>query len=514
MKKTITFCLLLFAFVCQAQSFEWFKTPPIDFEGNGALISYPNTIDPFDHIYVAGYQDNRFLYGDIFGHLLLNKYTATGDLLFSKTIEGHAQVYNIKCDALGNVLMLAGYVQNIKIENWELSTINQGIQPLLLKFDSDGNLMWHQPLNLIDPFINHAEAMVIDTISNNYYVAFDNFDNAYIQKINADGTILNTITQTDTNRITSLSLDTDKNIYAAGSCASEVATYADVIAPAGFSYNTYVVKYNPTGTFQWVKYVEDITCSAPMVVANTPNEVYFCSYLFGAYTFGNFTTDGPESNAFGDFFLTKLDANGIFQWVREVPGDGFGEFNLGNRNALALDNTGKIYIGGSTSRTINWGNAITSSIFGNSSDAAILQYDAEGTIQQIITGGGDWEDRVDGISIDNNGAVYASGMGYGVTNFGQFAYNGSSYFPYLTKINSTLKINTNSKEKPLCHPNPAKDLLYFHNVDGAGIIYNMLGQTVMRFTTSSNAPISIGNLPSGTYMVVLEGFKAHKLIKE
>jgi len=514
MKKTITICILFFAWISQAQSFEWFKTPPIEFDGNGSLISYPNTIDPFDHIYVAGYQDNRFLYGDIFGHLFLNKYTATGDLLFSKTIEGHVQVYNIKSDALGNILMLAGYVENIKIGDWELTTVDQGIQPLLLQFDSEGNLMWHLPLNTIDPYIQHAEAMVIDPISNHYYIAFDNFDDVYIQKIDVHGTIINTITQTDTNRITSISLDNEQNIYAAGSCASADATYAGVTVPADFNYNTYVVKYNAMGAFQWVKYVEDITCSAPMVVARTPNEVYFCSYLFGAYTFGDFTADGPESNAFGDFFLTKLDANGLFQWVREVPGDGFGEFNLGNRNALALDNMGKIYVGGSTSRTVNWGNGIISSIPGNSADAAILQYDADGTLQQIISGGGDWEDRVDGISVDSNGAVYASGMGYGDTNFGPFAYSAVDYFPYLTKINSTLKINTNSKEKSLCYPNPVKDLLYFHNVDGDGVIYNMLGQAVMRFTASSNAPISIGNLSSGTYMVALEGYQVQKLIKE
>ncbi|WP_309640983.1 T9SS type A sorting domain-containing protein [Flavobacterium sp.] len=514
MKKTIPFCLTLFTLICQAQSFEWFKTPPIAFDANPTLIGYPNTVDPFDHVYVAGYQDHKYLYGTVFGHLFLTKYTANGNLLFSKTIEGHAQVYNIKSDSQGNILMLVGYVETITIGSLTLSTLQQGIQPLLLKFDADGNLLWHLALNTIDPFIEHAEALVIDADTNNCYIAFDNYDDVYIQKIAPDGTILSTINQAHT-RLTSLAIDTEKNIYGAGACASSNSTYAGVNAPTNLFYNTYIVKYNATGQYQWVKYVEDLTCPAPMVVARTPDEVYFCSYLFGAFAFGDLTAEGPDSNSFGDFFLTKLNANGEFQWVREVPGNGFGAVSLGNRNFLALDNTGKIYVGGATSRTINWGNSILSDIPGNSDDAAILQYDSDGTIQQVITGGGTWDDRVDGISVDSNGAIYASGMGYGDTNFGQFAYSAPSYFPYLTKINNTLKSNSNVKDQSLLYPNPAKDQLYFHNINsGKGIIYNMLGQAVMHFAVPSNAPIEISTLPSGTYMVTLDGFKTQKLIKE
>ena len=266
---------MLLTFVAQAQTFEWFKTPAVSFDANATLIGYPNTVDASNNIYVTGYQDNRFLYGEVFGHMLLHKYNTAGDLLFSKTIEGHVQVYNIKTDTQGHVLLLAGYVNQIKIGNWELNTEAQGIQPILLKFDHLGNFLWHLPLNTIDPFINHAEALAVNQITNDYYVAFDNFDDAYIQKISSDGNVVNTIAQTDTNRITSLSIDSEQNIYAAGSCASANATYAGVVAATNLPYNTYVVKYNPNGVFQWVKYVEDITCTTPMVVAHTPDEVYF-----------------------------------------------------------------------------------------------------------------------------------------------------------------------------------------------------------------------------------------------
>ena len=144
-----------------------------------------------------------------------------------------------------------------------------------------------------------------------------------------------------------------------------------------------------------------------------------------------------------------------------------------------------------------------------------MQYEPDGTLQQIITGGGSWEDRVDGVSIDSNGSIYASGMGYGETNFGPFSHTAASYFPYLTKVNSALNMHSSSTNESLMYPNPVKDLLYFHNIKSAqGTIYNMLGQTVMQFTIKSDLPISVSALPAGTYIVTLDGLKAQQLIKE
>lgn len=514
MKKTLTFCLLLLALMTEGQSFEWLQTPTVSYDANPDLIGYSNTIDPSGHVYMAGFQGERYLYGGVFGHLMLNKYSPSGELLFSKTIEGHAQVYNLKSDALGNVYMLAGYVGIFKYGEVNLNTVQQGIQPLLLKFDPDGNLLWHLPLNTIDPFIENADALAIDQ-ANNSYVAIGNFGEVYIQKISPEGTILSTITQNNISRVTSLAIDSAQNLYAAGSCASSNVVFAGIAVPPATLYNTFVVKYDASGIFQWVKYVEDITCPAPMVVAGSPDEIYFCSYLFGAFAFDGITAEGPFFGSFNDFFLTRLNAEWQFQWMREVPGETFGEFNLGNRNFLALDHSGKIYLGGSTARNIDWGNNVASNIPGNNNDAAVLQYNADGTVERIITGGGDWNDRFDGISIDANGSVYASGTGHGDTDFGLLHHSETAYFPFLTKINMTLNTTSNTKDQVLFYPNPTADELHFQNIgSGSGSIYNMLGQPVQRFTLHAGKTISTSALPSGTYLIAIDGFKAQPLIKK
>ena len=157
--------------------------------------------------------------------------------------------------------------------------------------------------------------------------------------------MLLTIEQQNVNIISSVSVDNEGYIYTAGSCANANSKFANVTVPATFSYTTYVAKYSPTGVYQWVKYVQDITCPDPQVKAKSQNEVYFSSTLNGAYAFDTIIAEGPTGGY--DFFIAKLNATGNYQWVREIPGTG--RAFVGKRNYLNLDTAGNIYFAGSTS---------------------------------------------------------------------------------------------------------------------------------------------------------------------
>ena len=99
-------------------------------------------------------------------------------------------------------------------------------------------------------------------------------------------------------------IDNEGNIYTAGSCANSNSKFANVTVPATFSYNTYVAKYSPTGVYQWVKFVQDITCPDPQVKAKNQDEVYFSSTLTGAYSFDTITAQGPNGGY--DFLSPNL----------------------------------------------------------------------------------------------------------------------------------------------------------------------------------------------------------------
>jgi hypothetical protein len=335
-----------------------------------------------------------------------------------------------------------------------------------------------------------------------------------VKKLDSNGTVLLTIEQQNVNIISSVSVDNEGYIYTAGGCANSNSKYANVTVPATFSYNTYVAKYSPTGVYQWVKYVQDITCSEPQVKAKSQNEVYFSSTLYGAYSFGSIIAEGPTNFGY-DFFLAKLNSSGVFQWVKEVPGAG--KVFIGKRNFLNLDTTGNIYFAGSTSGDVNWGNNITTSstIY---QDALVLKYSPSGTILLAKTAGGTDTDRFDGIATNNLGDIFISGIFRGTTNFDAIQHvetDQYKFYPVLSKINiSNLNTVESDLQTSIIYPNPTINYFYIQDAKkySKGEIYSILGQKVTSFDVSSS-PISIEELAKGTYFIKLDGVKIFKLIK-
>ncbi|MEO0037761.1 MAG: hypothetical protein RIQ59_972 [Bacteroidota bacterium] len=513
MKKYLSLLLLIITFSIHSQSFQWIHTPPITFNSSAALIGYPTTCDAFGNTYITGFLNNAYNYNDIFGDLFYNKYDTSGQLLFSKTFTGKAQVYDIQSDSSGNTYLAVSYLQSITIDGSTISTTDQGVKPELLKFDSNGTLLWHIAITSFNASVNHFESIAIDN-ADSVYICYDNYNYSYVKKLDSNGNVLLTIEQQNVNIISSVSVDNEGYIYTAGGCANSNSKYANVTVPATFSYNTYVAKYSPSGVYQWVKYVQDTTCSKPKVKAKSQDEVYFSSTLYGAYSFGSIVAEGPIANGY-DFFLTKLNSAGIFQWVKEVPGSG--KAFIGKRNFLNIDTTGNVYFSGSTSGTVNWGNGITttSTIY---QDGLVLKFSSNGTILMAKTAGGADTDRFDGVTTNSQGDIYVSGLIRGTSNFDAIQHVESNqylFYPVLAKINISDLNSTNfNRGNVVLYPNPSSDYIYINNFDNysKGEIFSVLGQKVGEFQINSS-PISIKEIATGTYYLKIDKELIIKFIK-
>lgn len=519
MKKILYLSILLSACVANAQepTFQWLQTPDINIGFNPDMTGYSVAADPAGNVYFTGFKSEPFNYNDVMGNLFYNKYDTNGQLLFAKTIGGKASSQQMVTDSQGNVIMALGYLETITIDDVTITTDGQGDHFLVAKFDAQGNLLWHRLVITEEEFTwtSDLKGLTVDA-QDNVYIGYGNFMDSYISKYSPDGTKLLTITQENVKRVTSLSIDTEGNIYAAGSCTGLNAEFGGVPVPNELQYNTYVVKYSPQGVYQWAKYVEDITCPTPAVVAHTPDEVYFSSYLFGAYEFDGITAEGPEGGMFDDFFLAKLNASGNFQWVREVAG--ISKAGQGKRSFLDIDAQGNVYFTGFTGGEIEWGNGITTDtpLMGN--DIIVLKYSPEGTVLMAKTAGAAGYDNADGISVSNNGDIFVTGTCNGPTVFDSFQHDGDpfTYYPFITKISSgTMDTNNPEKAKITLYPNPASSAIYISGLDGKtkGEIINMLGQTLSGFETEGNSPIQVEHLPTGTYFIKMAGTTAMKFVK-
>lgn len=502
--KKIYLILLFLAANINSQSFHWVKTSPIDLTLNPGLVGYCSANDSSGNSYITGYSDNAFNYGDIFGDLLFNKYDASGEPIYSRSFPGHGTVYDIAVDNDGNVFLAIGYVELITVGTLQLSTANIGIQPLLVKLDPDGNLMWHYIPQITGSSSVNFEAVSVDH-DGNVYIGYDSYNDSYIEKLSPAGASLLTITQLEVKMLTSVDTDLEGNIYAAGSCAEPNASFAGIAVPTTLDYNTWLVKYSPAGIYQWSKYVEDITCSHPKVKANTPDEVYFSSYLFGAYEFDSITTLGPVSGAFNDFFIAKINASGTFQWVREVPAAG--TVYTGNRNYLDSDAVGNVYFAGACRGPIDWGNGITTTGNGFSSDALLLKYDAAGNLQLAKTAGGLSEDRIDGITASATGDIFVGGLARQDANFDDIQHLSGDFVPYpfLGKISTTLPVNKFAKNQLILYPNPVADYLHVGGTIGPIhiAIYNLVGQKMLEFDGKA---ADLSSLAKGVYLVDAAGY--------
>ncbi|MDP2721877.1 MAG: hypothetical protein Q8O72_03890, partial [Bacteroidales bacterium] len=329
---------------------------------------YCSAIDPSGNVYMAGFKDTQVSYTETFGNLLLQKYNSSGDLLLDTTFTGTGVVHQLMTDSSGNVLVAIEHLNALEVDGVTIPNPTVFPQHAFLKLSSAGDLLWHKVMNVTDSHVQNFMSIVVDA-SNNIYLGYDDYGSCFIEKLDPNGNTMTMITQTNVNRITSLAVDTEGNIYAAGSCANTNSIFAGVLQPTDFDYTVYLVKYSPTGVFQWLNYVEDITCAAPIVKVHTPNDIYFCAETFVSVQLGAITLNGSFSGV--NFFLTKLNASGEYLWAREAPATG--NVEVGTRNYLSLDALGNVYFAGIISGGLtDWGNDITTDTHTFSNREALL----------------------------------------------------------------------------------------------------------------------------------------------
>lgn len=520
MKRIVSFSLLLSCLALNAQEVAWFTQPEIQAETNASGIAYTTACDPAGNVYFAGFKDNAYNHNEVYGDVYYNKYSTDGTLIFSQTFTGKAAVFNIAADSQNNTVLALSFIDAMTIGETTL-TQEPNVEPdrIIVKLDANGNLLWHKTL--------HAAGFDFDAVTNfravafdaedNVYAAYDNYSYSYITKYSPEGDELFTITQENVNAITSVAIDSEGNIYGAGSCAGGMGTYEGVLAGTDLPYNTYVVKYTAAGVFQWVRYIDDITCPMPVVLARTPDEVYISSFLFTNENIGDINIEGPNGMT-EDFYLAKLNSEGEFQWVREVEGTGKG--SPGNRNFAQLDTEGNIYFAGYTGGSVDWTDSINTSVEGfSNNDAFVIKYSPDGQPLFAKNWGSEHFDRVDGITVNSDGEIFICGMVSGTGNFGGFPFDGTDweYKPYLAKLTQpTAGTHDPEAKTAVLYPNPTTDYLNITGLTGTvrGSVMNITGQKVMDFSTDGTSAINVAILPAGTYFVTIKGFKASKFIKK
>lgn len=254
----------------------------VNFNGN-TLIGQPN------------------LYGTIF----LAKYNSNGKGLWavkSSNIINEAHPIAVATDTAGNVFLSGYFKDTVTFGPYILKTgMNDCV--FLVKYDSNGNLLWARQSNL--PSVQSA------AYSNS--VATDKTGNAYLTGFFSD-----TVT------FGAYSLNFGNAVY-------------DV---------TFLVKYDPNGNVLWAKQSLrnsiHSAADAYSVATDGTGSAYISGVFYDTIKFGSYILKCKSINKYGQLFLAKYDNNGNVVWAEESSG---GSVNDGySFTRLSSDSNNHIYM--------------------------------------------------------------------------------------------------------------------------------------------------------------------------
>jgi hypothetical protein len=302
---------------------------------------YGVTVDSSGNVYACGQQvDGNGNYDG-----LVVKYNSSGTLQWqtmvynSSTTSGsrNESFNSIAVDSSGNSYVVTTYFRAVA-----------GVSPkiLIVKLDSSGNISWQRTLSgtySSDPAI-YAGGLCLDS-SANVYIAGNTKDSSgiltgYIAKYNSSGTI-------QWQRKVS---DNGPTNYSATQCGGVTSDGTNIYVSATYhnssgGVNAGILKYNASGAIQWQRRLADTAFAAASqydsgggISANSSGDVCII---------GNYTNSGYST----DTFVAKYNTSGTIQWAKAfTDGRPSGQHNL-NAYGVAMDSTGTVYYVGTAQYT-------------------------------------------------------------------------------------------------------------------------------------------------------------------
>jgi hypothetical protein len=186
------------------------------------------------------------------------------------------------------------------------------------------------------------------------------------------------------------------------------------------SPDIFLARYSGSnGSCQWAKFVGGSAQDAGLGVAAASNgDIVIAGYFQGSANFGGVTL---TSLGLSDIFLARYSGQGNLAWAKR-----FGNTGDDKANALSLDDSGNIAIGGYFSGTVDFGTGpITSQ---GSWDSFAAKFTSSGAAIWAKDLGGTDTDEVFGVATDTSGNVVVVGAFKGTMNAGGATLASNGYW--------------------------------------------------------------------------------------
>lgn len=201
-------------------------------------------------------------------------------------------------------------------------------------------------------------------------------------------------------------IDDNGNVYIAGRTASTsgIASNGFQNTFGGGSYDAFLAKFDPSGNLLWSTYYGGTGDEYANALAV---DIFGFVYIGGLTSSTNAMASGGYQNALAggsDAFLVKFDSNGNRIWGTYYGGAS-SDFGYG----IATDNSGNIFLCGTTQSNSGIAIAGHDNSYGGSQDAFLVKFNAGGARMWGTYFGGTAGDIGNSVAVDGTGNIYLAG---------------------------------------------------------------------------------------------------------